>query len=77
MKKTEIISSEPIIREVVIQELTHCACLTKDEINEYLDILSALDNGELVYNLTTNKGEYLLYVKGDAITNTKEKYKKR
>jgi len=75
--KTQIIDSEPITKEMVIKELTYSVCdLTKEEVNEYLDILSAIDSGELVYNLKTNKGEYLLFVRGDAITNTKPKYKK-
>lgn len=50
--------------------------LSKEEIDEYLDIISAINEGQSVFNLITNKGEYLLYVKGDAIKNTKEKYKK-
>jgi hypothetical protein len=70
--KTEIIDSQEITRKQVIYELTYPMCeLTKEEVDEYLDILSAIDNGESVYNLITNKGEYLLFVKGNSITDTK------
>jgi len=38
--KTEIITSEQITKELVVKELTHSVVnLTRDEINEYLDIL--------------------------------------
>ena len=75
--KTEIIDSQLITKEEVINELTYSVCdLTREEINEYLDILCAINDGETVYNLTTNKGEYLLFIKGAAIKNTKEKYKR-
>lgn len=75
--KTEIINSELITKEEIIEQLTYCACeLTKDEINECLDIICAIDNGETVYNLTTNKGEYLLFIKGNSIKDTKTKYKR-
>jgi hypothetical protein len=70
--KTEIIDSQEITREMIIYELTYpLSNLSNEEVDEYLDILSAIDNGESVYNLVTNNGEYLLFVKGDAITDTK------
>lgn len=74
--KTEIFSSEEITKEMALKEL-ECACtLTQEEIDEYLDIISAINEGQSVYNLVTNRGEYLLYVKGYAVKDTKIKYKK-
>jgi hypothetical protein len=73
---TEILKSEEITKEMAINELSFASILTEAEVNEYLDILSAINNGESVFNLTTNKGEYLLFVKGEAIKDTKPKYKK-
>ena len=62
--KTEIITSEQITKELVVKELTHSVVnLTRDEINEYLDILTAINNDEVVFSIKTNKGEYLLYIK--------------
>ena len=74
--KTEILNSELITKEMVVNELTFSGDLSKEEIDEYLDILCAMNCGDSVYNLTTNKGEYLLYIRGGAIRDTKEKYKK-
>lgn len=74
--ETEILKSEEITKEIAVKELSMAYALNQAEINEYLDIISAINNGEKVFNLTTNKGEYLLYVRGDAITDTKTKYKK-
>jgi hypothetical protein len=73
--KTEILKSEEITKDMAINELSTYV-LNQSEINEYLDIISAINKGEKVFNLTTNKGEYLLYIKNDAITDTKTKSKK-
>lgn len=74
--ETEILRSEEITKEMALTELSFATILTHAEIDEYLDILSAISNGESVFNLTTNKGEYLLFVKGEAIKDTKPKCKK-
>lgn len=76
--KTEIIDSELITKEMAIRELSGCLCeLSREEVDEYLDILCAINNGLLVYNLTTNKGEYLLFIKGNSIKDTKTKCKRK
>ena len=75
MKKTEIIKSEEITKEMALQELSKCSQLSKDEIDKYLEIISAINEGQFVYNLTTTKGEYLLYVKRDAVKDTKKRNK--
>jgi hypothetical protein len=74
--KTEIIRSEKITKEMAIKELNFADHLTQEEVNEYLDIISAINSGGTVFCLTTNIGEYLLYIKGESITDTKKKYKK-
>jgi len=75
MGKTEILYSEEITKEMAIHELSH-AKLTQEETDEYLEIISAIKEGQSVYNLVTNNGEYLLFVKGEVIKDTKPKYKK-
>lgn len=68
--KIKIIDSELIEKEDVINELSHCCFeLSKEEIDECLDIIYAIDNGEFVYNIKTNHGDYLLFVKPDDTEN--------
>jgi hypothetical protein len=73
--KTEILNSERITKEIVLTELNN-ENLSKEEIDEYLDIISAINEGQFVYSITTNIGEYLFFVKGLSIKDTREKYKK-
>lgn len=73
--KTEIIKSEEITKEMALKEL-RTPDLSKDEIDEYLEIITAINEGQFVYNLTTTKGEYLLFVQGDAVKDTKSKKNK-
>lgn len=75
--KTIIKDSERITKEMVYENLTNASKLSMEEENEWLDILSAILNDEAVYNLTTNKGDFLLFVKGEAITNTTKKINKK
>ena len=72
-KKTEVLKSEEITKEMALKELSKSCELSKEEIDEYLEIITAINEGQVVYNLTTTKGEYLLYVKNDAIKDTKKK----
>lgn len=74
--KTEIIKSEEITKEMALKEL-RTPDLSKDEIDEYLEIITALNEGQFVYNLTTTKGEYLLFVQGNAVKDTKNKKTKK
>lgn len=74
--KTEILNSERITKDMVLNEL-NTSKLSKDEVDEYLDIICAINKGNFVYNVTTNIGEYLFFVKGLVIKNTKEKYNKK
>lgn len=70
--KTEILSSEEITKEMAINELYNSK-LSKDEIDEYLEIMIAINDGQQVFNFITNKGEYLMFVKGDVVRDTKIK----
>ena len=74
--KAEILNSEKITKEIVLEEL-NCNNLSKEEIDEYLDIISAINDGHFVYSVTTNVGEYLFFIKGLVIKNTKEKCKSK
>lgn len=65
----KLYSSELITKDMVMKELSNSE-LTQDEINEYLDIISAINEGQQVFNISTNRGDYLFYIKGDAIKNT-------
>ena len=72
--KTKILNSEEITKEMAINSLHDSNDLSQEERDEFLDIISAINDGQFVYNLTTNKGEYLLFIDGDSIKNTKEKH---
>lgn len=72
--KTEVLKSELIIKDTILNKLDN-KLLSQDEIDECLDIISAINDEQEVFNLTTNTGEFLLYVKGDVIKNVKNKFK--
>ena len=59
--KTEILNSERITKEAVLKELNN-ENLSKEEVDEYLYIISAINEGQFVYIVTTNIGEYLFFV---------------
>lgn len=59
-EKTKILSIEEITKEMALIEIS-ASDLSHEEIDEYLEIIFALNHGQQVYNLTTNKGDYLLY----------------
>lgn len=73
--KTEIIGSEEITKDMALRELSKSKLLSKDEINEYLEIIIAINDNQQVFNITTNTGEYLMFVKGDAIKDARERIK--
>ena len=72
-KKTEIFKTEQITKEMALKELSKSYRLSKEEIDEYLEIITAINDGQTVYNLITNNGEYLLYAKNDIVKDTKKK----
>lgn len=47
--------------------------LSQDETDEYLDIISAINDGQVVYNIETDQGDYLFFIKGETIKDTKKK----
>lgn len=70
--KTEILSTDEITKDMALNELS-TSDLSQEETDEYLDIIVAINNGQRVYNLTTNKGDYLLFIEKDAVKDTKDK----
>ena len=69
--KTKIIKTEKITKEMALKELSNSCRLSKEEIDEYLEIITAINEGHIVYSITTNKGEYLMYAKNDTIKDVK------
>lgn len=72
--KIELLNSELITKEMAMNELNNSE-LSKEEIDEYLDIITAINEGQSVYNITTNHGDYLFFIKCDAIKNTIKRIK--
>lgn len=46
----------------------------KSEVDEYLDIINALNNGLNVFNFVTTDGEYLMFLKPDKKTKKNKMY---
>jgi len=67
--KTEILGSYRITKEMILKKLK-CTNLSQHDIDECLDIICAIKEGCSVFNIITNDGNYLLYVK-----NNKSKWK--
>ena len=57
---TDILDINKITKEMALFELNNE--LSQEETDEFLDIISAISKGQLVYAIVTNKGEYLMYV---------------
>ena len=71
--KTEILATDEITKDMALNEL-YTSELSQEETDEYLDIIVAINGGQRVYNLTTNKGDYLLFIEKDVvIKDIKEK----
>lgn len=70
---TQILNSEKITKEMAIQELYVSKKLSQSEIDEFLDIISAINSGQSVYNVTTDNGNYLFFIKGDVVKDTRIK----
>lgn len=63
MKEEEILDIKILTKDMIINDLK--LDLSKKEIDEYLDILSDINDGQFVFNVITNNDEYLLIIKGD------------
>jgi len=59
-EKTKILSTEKITKEMALIEIS-ASDISQEEIDEYLEIIFAINHGQQVYNLTTTKGDYLLF----------------
>jgi hypothetical protein len=56
-----VLSSEEITKDIALKEIKNSK-LSKDEIDEYLDIINAINKGQFVYNVSTEEGDYLIYI---------------
>lgn len=60
MKEDDVITE--ITKDMALKELLNYQ-LSKDEVNEYLEILTAICEGQRVFSITTEDNkEYLLYM---------------
>jgi len=57
-----VLSSVEITKDIALNELTNSA-LSKEETDEYLEILAAINEDHRVFSIETPEGEYLIYVK--------------
>jgi hypothetical protein len=69
--KMNVLYIEEITKDDAENELYSSNKLTSTQIDEYLDVLIALKDGQFVYNILTPKGYYLLYVTAKPSTITK------
>jgi len=60
--EVKILDLRQITKENAYFELKTLNSSESDKIDEYLDILSVINNGQLVYRVTTSIGEFVLYV---------------
>ena len=51
-----------ITKDTVRNKLSESNKLSKDEIDNYLDILSTINKKQFVYSISTQYGEYILYI---------------
>lgn len=69
----EIIESEEITKDMALNELSNSNLLSQDEIDEYLEIIIAINDNQQVFSIETNNGKYLMFIKGNAIKDTRER----
>lgn len=60
--EVKVLNIKQITKDFVKQKLSESDKLSKIQINDYLDILSAINKEQFVYNIDTPNGEYLLYI---------------
>lgn len=60
--EVKVLNIKQITKDFVKKKLHSSKKLSKIEIDDYLDILSAINKEQYVYNIDTPNGEYLLYV---------------
>ena len=67
--KVKVLDLSQITREVVLEKLSESNTLDLDQIDEYLDILSAIKDGMIVYNISTTGGDYILFITANQSKN--------
>ncbi len=66
--KTEILGTYEITKEMVLDEIS-ATDLSQEAIDEYLEIIFAINNEQRVYCLITNKGDFLLYIDKNCVND--------
>lgn len=77
IEELEILGAEEITKEIAVKELSNPTNLSQDEIDEYLEIIIAINDNNQVFNILTNKGEFLMYIKDEDINDTKSRSKNK
>jgi len=67
--KVKILDLNQITKEIALDKLSESNTLNLDQIDEYLDILSALKDGMIVYNISTTAGDYILFITANQSKN--------
>lgn len=58
----KILNLTQITKEIALSELESSEKLETAQIDEYLDILSAINRNQFVYNMSTSNGDFILYI---------------
>jgi len=67
--KVKINDLNQITKEIALDKLSESNTLDLDQIDEYLDILSALKDGMIVFNISTTAGDYILFITANQSKN--------
>lgn len=57
-----ILNIKPVTKKMVNKKLSEYNNLSKNEIDECLDILSAINKNQFVYIIDTPNGDFVLYI---------------
>lgn len=58
----KILKLKQITKQMAIDKLKSPDDLEFEQIDEYLDVISAVNNEQLVYNISTSNGDYILFI---------------
>jgi hypothetical protein len=60
----KILNFEKLTKDYILNELL-INNLDKKDVDQYLDLISYINEGYHIYNVETNKGSYFLHIKSD------------
>lgn len=60
--EVKVLDIKQITRDFIKKQLHDSENLSKKEIDEYLDMLSAINKKQFVYNINTPQGDFILYI---------------